>query len=84
MVYSYVVINLYSIWFLHWQSHYDNCIDVAATSDDASMDEMYVTNVDDKQVDNHDYDDSTDDARDSNNDTSRYRACNARVSTSTV
>ena len=38
------------------------------TSDDASMDEIYVTYVDDEHVDNHDYDDTTDDDHDKNND----------------
>ena len=32
------------------------------------MDEIYVTYVDDEHVDNHDYDDTTDDDHDSNND----------------
>ena len=38
------------------------------TSDDASMDEIYVTYVDDEHVDNHDYDDTTDDDHDNKND----------------
>ena len=41
---------------------------VVDTSDDASMDEIYVTYVDDEHVDNHDYDDTTDDDHDNNND----------------
>ena len=45
------------------------------------MDEIYVTYVDDERVDNHDYDDNTDDDHDNNN--GLYgRACNARVNTS--
>ena len=32
------------------------------------MDEVYVAYVDDEHVDNHDYDDNTDDDHDSNND----------------
>ena len=32
------------------------------------MDELHVAYVDDKHVDNHDYDDRTDDDHDSNND----------------
>ena len=32
------------------------------------MDEIYVTYVDDEHVDNHDYDDTTDDDHDNNND----------------
>ena len=32
------------------------------------MDESYATYVDDERVDNHDYDDSTDDDHDNNND----------------
>ena len=31
------------------------------------MDEIHVTYVDDEHVDNHDYDDKTDDGHDSNN-----------------
>ena len=31
------------------------------------MDEIYVTYVDDEHVDNHDYDDTTDDDHDNNN-----------------
>ena len=50
------------------QSHYDNYVNVVDTSDDASMDEIYVTYVDDKHVDKHDYDDTTDDDHDKNND----------------
>ena len=34
------------------------------------MDEVYVTYVDDEHVDNHDYDDNTDDDLDNNNDIS--------------
>ena len=44
------------------------------------MDEIYVTYVDDEHVDNHYYDDNTDD-HDNNNDID-VRACNARVNTS--
>ena len=32
------------------------------------MDETYVTYVDDEHIDNHDYDDNTDDGHDSNKD----------------
>ena len=32
------------------------------------MHEMYVTSVDDVRIDNHDYDDNTDDDLDNNND----------------
>ena len=32
------------------------------------MDEVYATYVDDEHVDNHDYDDTTDDDHDNNND----------------
>ena len=46
----------------------DNYVNVVDTSDDASMDEIYVTYVDDEHVDNHDYDDTTDDDHDNNND----------------
>ena len=45
------------------------------------MDENYVTYVDGEHVDNHDYDDNTDDDHDNNNDL-YGRACNARVNTS--
>ena len=45
------------------------------------MDEIYVTYVDDEHVDNHVYDDNTDDDHDNNNDL-YARACNARVNTS--
>ena len=45
------------------------------------MDEIYVTYVDDEHVDNHDYDDNTDDDHDHNYDL-YGRACNARVNTS--
>ena len=41
---------------------------VVDTSDDASMDEIYVTYVDDEHVHNHDYDDTTDDDHNNNND----------------
>ena len=34
------------------------------------MDEIYVTYVDDEHVDNHDYDDNTDDDQDNNKDIS--------------
>ena len=65
-----------------WLCHQNNSIDdVVYTSDDASMDEFYVTYVDDEHVDNHDYDDNTDDDHDNNNDID-VRACNARVNTS--
>ena len=36
-------------------------MNIVDTNDDASMDEKYVTYVDDEHVDNHDYDDNTDD-----------------------
>ena len=36
------------------------------------MDEIYVTYVDDEHVDNHDYDDNTDEDRDNNNDTNGH------------
>ena len=45
------------------------------------MDKTYVAYVDDERVDNHDYDDNTDDDHDNNNDL-YGRACNARVNTS--
>ena len=45
------------------------------------MDEIYVTYVDDEHVDNHDYDDNTDDDHDISNDIN-VRAFNARVNTS--
>ena len=52
-----------------WLCHYNNNIDVAVdTNDDASMDEISVTYVDDERVDNHDYDDNTDDEHDNNYD----------------
>ena len=38
------------------------------TSDDTSMDEAYVTYVDDEHVDNHDCDGHTDDDHDNNKD----------------
>ena len=41
---------------------------VVGTSGDASMDEDYVTYVDDEHDDNHDYDDNTDDDHDITND----------------
>ena len=47
------------------------------------MDEIYVTYVDDEHVDNHDYDDNTEDDHDNNNDL-YGRACNARVNTSII
>ena len=49
-----------SIQLFKWQSHFDNYVNVVDTSDDASMDEIYVTYDDDEHVDNHDYDDNTD------------------------
>ena len=45
------------------------------------MDEIYVTYVNDEHVDNHDYDDTTDDDHDNNNDICA-RAFNARANTS--
>ena len=45
------------------------------------MDEIYVTYVDDEHVDNHDYDDTTDDDHDYNKDL-YARACNARINSS--
>ena len=48
---------------------------------DASMDEIYITYVDDGHVDNQDYEDNTDDDHDSNNDIN-VRAFNARVNSS--
>ena len=45
------------------------------------MDENYVTYVDDEHVDNHGYDDKTDDDH-YNNDDIYARACNARVNKS--
>ena len=45
------------------------------------MDEIYVTYVDDEHVDNHDYDDNTDDDHDNNIDIN-FRAFNARVNAS--
>ena len=54
-----------------WICHYNNYIDVVVdTNDNAFMDEVYVTYVDDEHVDNHDYDDNTDDYHDNNNDIS--------------
>ena len=45
----------------------NNYIDVVVdTNDDASLNEIYVAYVDDEHVDNHDYDDNTDDEHDSN------------------
>ena len=45
-----------------------NYIDVVDNNDAASMDDMYLPYVDDEHVDNHDYDDNTDDDHGSNND----------------
>ena len=59
-----------SIDLLQWQCHCDDYVNVVDTSDDAPMDETYVTYVDDEHVDNHDYDDNTDDDHDNNNDIS--------------
>ena len=42
-------------------------MDVVDTSDDASMDGIYVTYGHDDHADNHDYDDNTDDEHDNNN-----------------
>ena len=53
---------------LKWQSHYDSYVNAVGTNDDASMDEVYVTYVDDEHVDNHAYDDTTDDEHDNGND----------------
>ena len=65
-----------------WLCHYNNYIDVVVdTNDGASMDEIYVTYADDEHVDNHDYDDNTDDDHDHSYDL-YGRACNARVKTS--
>ena len=59
----------------HWcqqhlrNHHYNNYIDVVVgTNDDASMDEAYVTYVDDEHAENHAYDDNTDDDLDITND----------------
>ena len=59
----------------HWcQQHLRNYHNGSAiiitidTNDDASMDENYVTYVDDEHVDNYDYDDNTDGDHDNNND----------------
>ena len=53
----------------YWLCHYSKYIDaVVDTNDDTSMDEIYVAFVEDEHVDNHDYDDSTDDDYDSKND----------------
>ena len=46
--------------------HCHEYIDVVDLNDDASMDEIYVTYADDEHVDNHGYDDSTDDDHDNN------------------
>ena len=43
-------------------------MNVVDSSDDASMDEIYVSYVDDEHADNHDYDDTSDDDHDNNND----------------
>ena len=72
-----------SIQLLEYQSHYDKNVNVVDTNDDASMDGIYVTYVYDEHVDNHDYDDNTEDDHDSNNDING-RACNARVNTSII
>ena len=45
------------------------------------MELMLITYFDDEHVDNHDYEDKTDDGHDNNND-NYARACNARVNTS--
>ena len=45
------------------------------------MDETYVTYVVDEHVDNHDYDDTTDNDHENNIDI-YARACNARLNTS--
>ena len=55
------------IYLIYWQSHYDSDVHVIDTNDDATMGEIYVTYVDDEHVDNHDYDDTTDDDHDNNN-----------------
>ena len=47
------------------------------------MEEFYVTYVDDEHVDNHDYDDNTDDDHDSNN-YINVRAFTARVNSSII
>ena len=47
-----------SSWLCHNHKYIDVVVD---TIDDASMDEGYVTYVDDEHSDNHDYDDNTDD-----------------------
>ena len=44
-----------------WRSHYDNNVDIVDLIHVADMDETYGTSVDDEYVDNHDYDDDTDD-----------------------
>ena len=65
-----------------WLWLYNNYIDaVVDTNDDTSMDENYVTYVDDEHVDNHGHDDNTDDDHDNHKDI-YARACNARVNTS--
>ena len=56
-------------------------MNVVDTNDDASMDEIYVTYVDDEHVDSLDYDGNTDDDHDNSNHL-YARASNARVNTS--
>ena len=75
------MVSTTSIYLLYCQSHYDNYVHVVDTNDDASMEEIYVTYVDDEHVDNHDYDDNTDNDHDSYNDIT-VRALNARVNSS--
>ena len=70
-----------SSYLLQWQIHYNNCVIVVDASDDASIDEFYVTYVDCEHVDNNYYNDSTDDDHDSNNGIKTHRACNARFNT---
>ena len=62
------MVSTTSIYLLQWQSHYDNSVNVVDTIDDASMDDIYVTYVDDEHNDNHDYDDNTDDDHENIND----------------
>ena len=50
-----------SSWLCHEISYTDAVVD---NNDDASIDEIYVTYADYEHVDNHDYDDHTDDDRD--------------------
>ena len=52
---SSLVATTTSMYLLERQSHYDNYVHVVATSDDASMDEVYVTCVGDEHDDNYDY-----------------------------